>query len=517
MPKKKKKSRLTTRKNKSTAKQSFIRRMEYAAKKAQTNPCDAHPHSRLVTPTPVYLEEVCPQQDPTSTMYVTCHMDTPMFHPATLDVACDECIDTKPFSIAPNTHQDFAYNVSVKMEPTTPPPNTHQDVACNVSMDTESTSKPPNTNQDFAYNVSIKMEPTTPPPNTHQDVACNVSMGTETTTPPHNTHQDFACNVPIKMEPTTPPPNTHQDVACNVSMGTEPTTPPHNTHQDVACNVPIKMEPTTPPHNTHQDVSCNVPVKMEPPSLTPNTDVNVNSIPLSETGIHLLDRYTSLRNNLSTGIDPPFLLDPHHKNIHLLQLYRSGNRSVVKTCVTIKEDFTATVNVHGSDISREHELWSGLPAIYDSVSAVHGLLRCLCKYSVCIGNPDVELQDLIPVGSVLTDSNSLSIWAYREGDFCASRGDVSYNSTVRSVKCCLLVEGASCASCASCASFRKALQDREYNHGLFVSKSAKSDSLHRRTPLVTVSYGMLQQKLKQQKDKIRSLESELDALRRSIT
>lgn len=53
-------------------------------------------------------------------------------------------------------------------------------------------------------------------------------------------------------------------------------------------------------------------------------------------------------------------------------------------------------------------------------------MRRLSTFSVCFGNPDEDLQTLASVDTEITTANSTDIVAFREGDFCASKGNVSY-------------------------------------------------------------------------------------------
>ncbi|XP_060077288.1 uncharacterized protein LOC132556865 [Ylistrum balloti] len=314
----------------------------------------------------------------------------------------------------------------------------------------------------------------------------------------------LSCNwdTPIFL-PSDPPSSsldTSEDPACPhpTDMSSDDDFQPFRQYASFRNDTSIGDDVETLVTNSSEDTGCLLPV-----TVVSSKDVDVEPI----------DLYASLKNEIFTsGVASPFLLNPHHRNINLLELYHKGNKTAVKISVIISEDFSATVSVHRKDLSPDHELWSCLPATYTTVTAVNELLQRINKFSVCVGNPDEDLQELVPVGVGLTDSDSLSVLAYREGDFCASKGDLSYSSTIRTVQCCMLVEG---ARCPSCSAYRRSLRKRKYRQEQRLSKSANFDFIHSRIPHATMSYGMLQTKLKQQRNKIRSLESELDALKRT--
>lgn len=85
-------------------------------------------------------------------------------------------------------------------------------------------------------------------------------------------------------------------------------------------------------------------------------------------------------------------------------------------------------------------------------------MRRLSTFSVCFGNPDEDLQILASVDTEITTANSTDIVAFREGDFCASKGNVSYHSCIRAKDCAMLVIG---SRCKPCQDVRRTLQKKK--------------------------------------------------------
>lgn len=69
--------------------------------------------------------------------------------------------------------------------------------------------------------------------------------------------------------------------------------------------------------------------------------------------------------------------------------------------------------MYQKEISRSHNLWTGVPEVFHDVETALKLIERLEDYTVCCGNPESEYQDLVPVGSGLTNSSSINIVAYR--------------------------------------------------------------------------------------------------------
>lgn len=137
-------------------------------------------------------------------------------------------------------------------------------------------------------------------------------------------------------------------------------------------------------------------------------------------------------------------------------------------------------------------------------------MRRLSTFSVCFGNPDEDLQTLASVDTEITTANSTDIVAFREGDFCASKGNVSYHSCIRAKDCTMLVIG---SRCKPCQDVRRTLQKRRLRDDKRKDRPSKN-FVHTRTPHNVMTRENLLTKLDQQRVEMKSLNSELSKLRR---
>jgi len=115
--------------------------------------------------------------------------------------------------------------------------------------------------------------------------------------------------------------------------------------------------------------------------------------------------------------------------------------------VTVNKDFTYTVRVHNSSLDIAHELFASIPKHVLSVKDLLCVLRRIDEYSVCCGNFEPRFTELF-------DDSSVSV-AYKEGDFGLSCAGSRIKSTIRSIKCSLLVSDS--VRCGCCQGYRKTL------------------------------------------------------------
>ncbi|XP_071152281.1 uncharacterized protein [Mytilus edulis] len=153
--------------------------------------------------------------------------------------------------------------------------------------------------------------------------------------------------------------------------------------------------------------------------------------------------YEDLKTNLQKYLSTSYTLDQNSDYIQIMQLYPSTGTASVKLNVTIDQKFAAKVFVHRIELCSDHQLWKDLPTTFDSIINIQSLLSKLESYSVCVGNYENDLIDVIPIGSAVQRAKpaSTNCHGYREGDFGAVKGTISYSSTVRNVQCALLVQG----------------------------------------------------------------------------
>ena len=199
-------------------------------------------------------------------------------------------------------------------------------------------------------------------------------------------------------------------------------------------------------------------------------------------------------------------------NITLIKFY-DGEIPSVKLLVKIDKDFICTVCVHRRTIDRSHQLWEGMPPIFDRVDIVERLLDRLKTLKVCCGNLEEEYSQLLPVGCVLTNNVDEGPVAYREGDFGAiSEIGEAYSSTVRSTKCSLLTTRR--FKCMNCTNYGYALKKR--TNTLRERTAANKSFSHSSFKHKDMTRDELCKKLREQKSEIDSLQNTVRQLKRKF-
>ena len=137
--------------------------------------------------------------------------------------------------------------------------------------------------------------------------------------------------------------------------------------------------------------------------------------------------------------------------------YKDDEALCVRMSVVIYPSRTTKVIVH----RREAKVPPSAPAIDLTVPSVINFLNYVCEFSVCMGNPDEDMQSFIPaVGGILASQKG-PIIGYKEGDFMARIGDVRYSTTIRHVNCTMLVQGARCHQCQHLRHILRSRRDRK--------------------------------------------------------
>ncbi|XP_076091095.1 uncharacterized protein LOC143063058 [Mytilus galloprovincialis] len=222
--------------------------------------------------------------------------------------------------------------------------------------------------------------------------------------------------------------------------------------------------------------------------------------------------YEDLKSNLQKYLSTSYTLDQNSDYIQIMQLYPPTGTASVKLNVTIDQKFAAKVFVHRIELCSDHQLWKDLPTTFDSIINIQSLLSKLESFSVCVGNYENDLIDVIPIGSAVQHAKpaSTNCHGYREGDFGAVKGTISYSSTVRNVQCALLVQG---HRCYQCSQLRRILVGRKYRQEEKQRKtqetSGPTDYLHSKMQHSNMSKLQLIEKIHQQKDKITDLQNEI--------
>lgn len=215
--------------------------------------------------------------------------------------------------------------------------------------------------------------------------------------------------------------------------------------------------------------------------------------------------YERLWNDVKSADIKPFVFNTNMSYIQLIEFYNHDKKQSIKWIVNIDKDYKVTLSIHNQEVASDHLFWTGLPNKFVNVKDIMRLLLKLSSHSVCCGNPDKDFQDLIPISTALNDGKTSDVFAYREGNFLAQKGVLSYSSTIRSVNCSLLVYGKRCSSCSKyrdCLRKRKVrINDRKNNPVRnYVHLQYKHSMMDRDTLLV---------KLKQQYQEIKSLQQEI--------
>ncbi|OWF53015.1 uncharacterized protein LOC110446959 [Mizuhopecten yessoensis] len=227
--------------------------------------------------------------------------------------------------------------------------------------------------------------------------------------------------------------------------------------------------------------------------------------------VSIKETLEELAEEVRHKLQPPYVFSFQEDEIKIIELYKIKRKTSVKLVINIDRTFQAKIYVHRKEVSRDHHLWTGLPPKYDSYSSISQLLTQLQSFAVCMGNPDEGFYDLAAIGCELSDSKDSSIHGYREGDFCAQLGDLDYHSTVRSVKCSLLVPG---RRCSTCGIYRRRLWSRK--HRLDDKSKLSTDLMHSSYKHKDMTKEMLILKIKQQRACVLSLQHEVDRLQREI-
>ena len=217
--------------------------------------------------------------------------------------------------------------------------------------------------------------------------------------------------------------------------------------------------------------------------------------------------YSQLRDKCSTTEFQDFdLLKNSSKEIRLVQLY-DAEVPKVKISVTVKSDFKVQIVCQDKLIPPSHDIWSDIPRECYNVDSLMKILKTFRDFTICLGNCDPKLQDLVPLGVYLDVAGGPNYQGYRE---CYT------NSTIRSTGCPLLMRGSK-GRCDSCVHYRKILNNR---HCLKQKKeqtpTPQKNWLKSKTPNNRLTETQKFYKLKQLRQYSNSLENEVERLSRKI-
>jgi hypothetical protein len=222
-------------------------------------------------------------------------------------------------------------------------------------------------------------------------------------------------------------------------------------------------------------------------------------------------QFAALANDIRKNISQDFVVYCTETKISVLQMYSNEYASAIKLSVEISSNFTCQVFVHRKPVPKAHEIWENLPVCFDRMEYVEKLCQRIKCYEVCCGNPDEEFTSLVPIGAELSSNNSPGILAVREGDFHAVHGGMSYSSTICSVDCFLLTKG---NRCKKCSDYRGALRKRK--NRLQEKQDSKRKYNHTNFKHRDMTRENLLQKVDEQKEEIKCLQSELCKMKRDF-
>ena len=104
----------------------------------------------------------------------------------------------------------------------------------------------------------------------------------------------------------------------------------------------------------------------------------------------------------------------------------------------------------------------------------------------------------------------LEILVFKKGDFDAVQGNLKYSSTIRSIKCEFLVEG---ARCVKCSGYRRLLRERKCRMEEQKKREISLKSTYKHSDMTR---DMLYRKLSLQKTHIESLQTEVERMNREM-
>ena len=199
-----------------------------------------------------------------------------------------------------------------------------------------------------------------------------------------------------------------------------------------------------------------------------------------------------------------FSLIRNSESLRLVQCYDSDTPKL-KLAVSVRSDFSVVVAVQDRILPADRNLWESLPRTCANVKTLEKILTSVANFKVCIGNPDKDLQTLIPFGSYLDTNSGANYKGYRDGYL---------DSTIRSAKCSGLSTGERCLSCQTYRrTLRKLLQRKQTSE---VVATPTKNWLSSKTPNCKLTHSQKFHKLKQMRTYVSDLERENERLKKEI-
>ena len=192
--------------------------------------------------------------------------------------------------------------------------------------------------------------------------------------------------------------------------------------------------------------------------------------------------------------------------IRFIQVY-DQEMPVVKLCVTVNQDFSVSIMVHGKPLPSSHQIWTEIPTKCFTVEDIKRVLCVVSKYKICAANSDPALQNVLrdlPGGAFVDVSGESPYAGYK---------DLYGQPSVRSRNCSLLISQYD--RCKCCSTYRRTLKKtlaRKENK----VETPQKDWLKAKVRNNVMTENQKLHKLKQLKTHASSLEQEVEKLKRQL-
>ena len=216
--------------------------------------------------------------------------------------------------------------------------------------------------------------------------------------------------------------------------------------------------------------------------------------------------------NIHSNLSLPhgWIVEVHEDKLTLCKLQQSvastssSKQPVVIThCLEVKKGMVWTLFVHGKKVDTEN---CTALRTYASHHNVNELVARIHSLNVCAGHPETRFSEISKARKGKFNSSSGDLVAFTD-DYCPiSLNGETYDSTIRTVRCELLVSG---VKCEACKDYRSTLRSMCHRHDTHVQGSTSSSAVSSHT-----NYRYL--KTPERKERMSNLKAELDHSKREI-
>ena len=213
--------------------------------------------------------------------------------------------------------------------------------------------------------------------------------------------------------------------------------------------------------------------------------------------------------NIHSNLSLPhgWIVEVHEDKLTLCKLQRcvasastSKQPLVIIHCLEIKKDMAWTLFVHGKKVDTNN--CTAIRA-YEAYCNVNELISKIDSLNVCAGHPESRFSEISKARKGKFKSSNGNLIAFTD-DYCpVSLNGETYDSTIRTVKCELLVSGVKYEACKEYCSTLRSMCHRHAQG----STSSSAVSSH-------TNYRYL--KIPERKERMSKLKAELDHSKREI-